>query len=71
VQEYFGDFDVPWRAAYVCGWNPVERGDFLLPDRPGLGIELDEGVCAQHPYQKNPFPSLWDLRWVRELTKSR
>jgi len=71
VQEYFGDYDVPWRKDYVCGWNPVEQGHYLLPHKPGWGIELDESVCAAHPYQRNPFPSLWDDRWVKELTKSR
>ena len=30
---------------------------------------LDDAACARHPYQKHAFPSLWDSRWVAELTK--
>lgn len=30
---------------------PVKDGFAALPDRPGLGVELDEKVAAQHPYK--------------------
>jgi galactonate dehydratase len=39
-----------------------------LPDRPGLGIELDEAVIAAHPYRALAFPSLWDRSWRDEFT---
>ncbi len=70
VQENFGDFDAPWRDELVGGWNPMDKGRYRLPDKPGLGIELDDAACARHPYQKHAFPSLWDRRWVAEFTKS-
>jgi len=70
IQENFGDYDVVWRDAFVHGWNPCRNGRFALPTGPGLGIELDESVCAAHPAMKNPFPSLWDQRWVQEFTKA-
>ncbi|HUE69920.1 MAG TPA: mandelate racemase/muconate lactonizing enzyme family protein [Pirellulaceae bacterium] len=69
VQENFAEYDVPWRNDLVCGWNPIHRGEFVLPDKPGLGIELNEDAIAKHPYQKHSFPSLWDQRWVQEFTK--
>ena len=35
-----------------CGGGPsYEQGFALPPDRPGLGIDLDERVAAQRPYQ--------------------
>jgi len=68
-QENFADYDVAWRDAFVGGWNPCRNGEYELPTGPGLGIELDEAVCAAHPPQKNPFPSLWDDRWLTEFTK--
>jgi galactonate dehydratase len=42
--------DVPWRDEVVR--NPVEvvRGHVALPDRPGLGIEVDEAAAAKHPF---------------------
>ena len=70
VQENFADYDVQWRTELVCGWNPVRAGEFALPEKPGLGIELDDAACARHPYRKNTFPSLWDGRWIDEFTKA-
>jgi galactonate dehydratase len=69
IQEHFGEYDVPWRNDLVCGWNPVRQGEFLLPEKPGLGIELDTSVCVAHPYKQNPFPSLWDKKWLEEFTQ--
>ena len=70
VQENFSDYDAPWRGELVGGWKPMAGGTYLLPDKPGLGIELDDAACARHPYVKHAFPSLWDVHWVAELTKS-
>lgn len=69
IQENFAEYDVPWRNDLVCGWNPIQRGEFLLPDQPGLGLELNPRICAEHPYKKNSFPSLWDDKWIKEFTK--
>jgi galactonate dehydratase len=71
VQESFGDFDVPWRSALVRGWNPIRDGEFVLSDEPGLGLELDDDVIAQHPYVQNPFPSLWDASWLTDFTQDK
>ena len=51
------------------GWQPGRDGFYDLPDRPGLGIELDDAEIARHPFVQHAFPSLWDGRWVREFTK--
>jgi galactonate dehydratase len=70
IQENFAEYDVPWRNELVFGWNPIKRGEFRLPEKPGLGIELNVEVCAAHPYRKNGFPSLWDKRWLKDFTQS-
>ncbi len=70
IQENFAEYDVPWRNELVCGWDPIHRGEFALPDKPGLGIELNVEACARHPYQRHTFPSLWDRRWVERFTPS-
>jgi galactonate dehydratase len=64
IQEDFGDFDVPWRNQLVSGWNPIAKGEFLLSDEPGLGLDINEAAIAAHPYVKNAFPSLWDGDWL-------
>lgn len=71
IQENFGDYDVPWRHDLVFGWNPVKKGEYALPEKPGLGIELNTALCAKHPYKKNSFPSLWDERWLKDFTQNR
>ena len=71
IQENFGDYDVSWRNDLVFGWNPVKNGEFVLPEKPGLGIELNTALCAKHPYKKNSFPSLWDKRWLKDFTQNR
>jgi galactonate dehydratase len=70
IQEAFGEFDVPWRGALVGGWDPLRNGAFVLPDTPGLGLELDESAIADHPYVKHAFPSLWDEAWLTNFTQN-
>jgi galactonate dehydratase len=68
LQESFAEFDVDWRNDLVGGWNPLGHGALALPQRPGLGVELDEAVIARHPYKALSFPSLWDKTWTDEFT---
>jgi len=70
VQEAFAEWDVPWRNSLVRGWNPLRDGEFVLPDTPGLGLDIDEVVIAQHPYVPNAFPSLWDGNWLSNFTQT-
>ena len=71
VQEAFAEFDVPWRDALVGGWNPIRTGEFVLPDEPGLGLELDDAAIAEHPYVAHAFPSLWDGDWQTNFTQDQ
>ncbi len=70
IQECFAQYDVPWRKDYVFGAEAWRDGQFMLPGKAGLGVELNTDVCALHPYKKNTFPSLWDGRWLKEFTKA-
>ncbi|MBT3290772.1 MAG: galactonate dehydratase [Victivallales bacterium] len=58
--------DVPWRAD-ICDEHIVfADGLMSVPDRPGLGIELNEEAIAEHPYEPH------DLRHYRgDLTDIR
>jgi galactonate dehydratase len=40
----------PWRYDVVKTTCVVERGFAHLPQGHGLGVEIDEAACAQHPY---------------------
>jgi galactonate dehydratase len=69
IQEAFAEFDVPWRSRLVKGWDAIHNGEFTFPEGPGLGLELDDEVIAEHPYVPNAFPSLWDDQWLTRFTQ--
>ena len=43
--------DVAWRKDVTSECLRYEDGFMYIPDGPGLGIEIDEEACLQHPYQ--------------------
>ena len=49
--ENWIELALPWREELVGGWASVRNGEFVLSDRPGLGLELDEAALARHPYR--------------------
>jgi galactonate dehydratase len=46
--------DVPWRDEVAnWGFRIEPRGRLVFPgDRPGLGIDIDEGAVAAHPFEQ-------------------
>ena len=42
---------VPWYHEIVDGPIRARDGHWLVPDRPGLGVEVNEAVAGKHPYQ--------------------
>ncbi len=43
--------DVPWRADVTNEDLRYEDGCIYVPDKPGIGIEINEEACLAHPYQ--------------------
>jgi len=43
--------DVVWRKDVTNEDLFYENGRIRIPDKPGLGIEIDEEACLAHPYQ--------------------
>ena len=43
--------DVTWRADVTNESLEYADGYITVPDKPGLGIEIDEEACLAHPYQ--------------------
>ena len=41
----------PWYFDVVHGPIKMIDGFWQVPTEPGLGIEVDEGECARHPFQ--------------------
>lgn len=42
--------DVPWRKDVTNEELKYEDGFIYVPDKPGLGIEINEEACLAHPY---------------------
>ena len=59
IQEHFNDFADSWIHDVVTGLPEVDPVDgcFPLPDRPGLGVEIDWDAAAEHP----PVAAHFDL----------
>lgn len=62
IQEHFNDFSEAWVKEAATGCPEVIDGYFSLPDGPGLGMELNEELIAEHPYREGSF-NLWEDDW--------
>jgi len=67
IQEYFNDFAEAFVKDAATGLPEVVDGYFALPEGPGLGLKLNEGVIAAHPQRElhfNLFADDWHRRQV-------
>ena len=62
IQEHFNDFSEAWVKEAATGCPEVVDGYFSLPAGPGLGMELNEDLIAEHPYREGSF-NLWEDDW--------
>jgi galactonate dehydratase len=51
--------DVPWRDEVVQAPLTVRDGYIYPPDRPGLGVEVDEAAAARHPFAQEVLMQWW------------
>jgi galactonate dehydratase len=50
IQETISS-DVPWRNEVVHYPMVIQDGSIAAPDRPGLGVEVDENAAAKFPFK--------------------
>jgi galactonate dehydratase len=48
--------DVPWKDELVDAPPVIERGEVVLPTRPGWGADLDEAVARKHVWEPGRLP---------------
>jgi galactonate dehydratase len=65
VQELFDEFNVGWEREIVTPPVEVVDGRIVVPDRPGLGVELNWAEVERHPYQVQNFLPLFAPGWER------
>ncbi len=47
--------DVPWRRDISTEDFKFEDGCYVVPDKPGLGVDLCEDVFEKYPYRTHEF----------------
>lgn len=68
ILEHFNDFADAWVKGAVEHYPEVVDGHFSLPDRPGLGITLNEEFVAAHPREHVHF-NLYTEDWHKRQAK--
>ena len=63
VQECFDQFLEPWVDDLFDGMAVVKDGYMEVPQRPGLGIRVNEAEAAGHPYGPDHFLRLFRPGW--------
>ena len=50
IQECFDEFNADWIEELFPNYEKVKDGYLSIPDKPGLGITINEDVAKEHPY---------------------
>jgi galactonate dehydratase len=69
IQEHFDAFNEPWTLD-VVDWHPridSRTGHLSLPERPGLGIDLNLEVIKAHPYDPEAYLNVHAEGWEKRL----
>ncbi len=65
IHEIFDEFNEPWEEEIVVNHVKVVDGYIDIPERPGLGIDLNFDEIAKHPYQQEHFLPLFRTGWEK------
>lgn len=65
IQEIFDDFNEPWEKDIVTNAVEVQDGYIVVPETPGLGIDLNIEEIRKHPYQRENALPLFKRGWER------
>lgn len=67
VQEIFDEFNVEWERDLISHPIEVVDGYIPVPERPGLGFDLNLEEIAKHPYEPTNFLPLFAQGWERRV----
>jgi galactonate dehydratase len=65
IHEIFDEFNEPWEKQIVTHPVEVVNGYIEVPERPGLGIDLNIEEIKKHPYQQENYLPLFKPGWER------
>ena len=65
IHEIFDEFNEPWEKEIITNHVEVVNGYIEVPERPGLGIDLNIEEIRKHPYQQENYLPLFKPGWER------
>lgn len=65
IHEIFDEFNEPWEKEIVTHHVEVVNGFIEVPERPGLGVDLNVEEIQKHPYQQENYLPLFKPGWER------
>jgi len=65
IHEIFDEFNEPWEQEIVTNPVKVVEGYIEVPERPGLGIDLNIEEIRRHPYQQENYLPLFKPGWEK------
>jgi galactonate dehydratase len=65
IHEIFDEFNEPWEKDIVTNAVEVKDGYIAIPERPGIGIDLNVAEIEKHPYQQENALPLFKSGWER------
>ena len=71
IHEIFDEFNEPWEREIVTNAVHVDKGYIPIPERPGLGIDLNIEEIKKHPYQHENALPLFKPGWERRQKQQR
>ena len=69
IHEIFDEFNEPWEKQIVVDPVEVVEGYIGIPDRPGLGIDLNMEELERHPYRQENYLPLFKPGWEKRQTQ--
>ena len=70
IHEIFDEFNEPWEKEIVTHHVEVVNGYIEVPERPGLGIDLNLEEIRKHPYQQENYLPLFKPGWERRARQA-
>lgn len=70
IHEIFDEFNEPWEEHIVTNPVKVVNGYIDVPERPGLGIDLNIEEILKHPYQVENALPLFKPGWEKRRSQT-
>jgi len=65
IHEFFDEFNEPWEKEIATHPVEVVNGYIEIPERPGLGMDLNIEEILKHPYHRENVIPLFQPGWER------